>query len=569
MSALTDSLSAALSQGEEYGRPGLPNAGFSLGRKAGRVRRGVYRSDGRCVAEPEGHLHRIAPSPDGRLIAAEWAADADENAVLAIIDAHTGEMRVHPHIRIRYDTVLWKADSRRLEVVASRDDQIVSLDVESGEWEATATAQGTRVRFFRGGRGGLLARRATDGGTVLIDRASDTCLGTFAALFRAMPLADGILVWRDAGLDAVDIDGGIRWRWDSTEQIVDVAVQGEQVVVLVVRGGRSVIVTLRDGQIVRTQEVTAGHDAVSATGISVDAGVLHVAVEGPLTPPQIVECDRIATLDRRAAPAPSGATTVRHEIRTDDGADLVVHVTSDPDPSIPRPLILTCYGGFGVAYLPAFEPTIPAWLAHGGAYATAQLRGGGEHGVQWRDAGSGSNKHRTIADLAAVARALVDRGITRPELLVLVGASLGGVIVASCALEHPGLCAGVVTTGAPLDLLGLDGHPLGRLWKSEFGDDGTPEGRERVRRISPLSQAEALPRGSATPEFLGIVLEKDTRVIARDTVRTVEALLRAGGSARMWTAPAAGHGSNDLTSLHELGLTALDFAARLTMEHSE
>lgn len=566
MSAHRDSLSAALARAEEFGRPGLPDAGFSVGRANGHDHRAVYRSNGSLVIAPEGHLHRITPAPDGRLIAAEWAPEADENAVLAIIDVAAGEMRVHPEIRLRYDSVLWDAASRRLDVVASRDDRIVSLDVHTGETETTPTEPGVRTRLFPGGRTGLLSRRsAVEGKTVLVDRASDRRLGCFRALFRALPLGDGILVWHDGGIEGLDADGGSRWLWDDPRtQIVDVAVREERVLVLVVREGRSVLLDLVDGAVVRAQELSADSDTVSAGGIGLDGAVLRVAVEGPVTPPRIVEADPFEPLSVESSFP--GATTVRQEIQTDDGADIVVHVTAMAGGSDPRPLILTCYGGFGIPFLPAFEPTIPAWLAHGGVYATAQVRGGGEHGVQWREAGSGANKHRAITDLAAVARALVRSGITRSDLLVFAGASLGGVVVASCALAHPDICRGVVTTAAPLDLLGLDHHPLGALWKAEFGDDGTPEARERLRRISPLALAEAMPEWTAAPEFLGIVLEKDTRVLALDTSRTVDALERAGITARLWTAADAGHGSNDLQSLHELGLTVLDFAARLTME---
>lgn len=122
-----------------------------------------------------------------------------------------------------------------------------------------------------------------------------------------------------------------------------------------------------------------------------------------------------------------------------------------------------------------------------------------------------------------------------------------------------------MTTAAPLDLLALDDHPLGARWRAEFGDDDTPEAHARLRTLSPLARAEELPAGSPLPAYLGIVLGEDTRVLARDTHRMVDALRRAGGSARLWTAVDAGHGANATESLHELGLEVLDFAADVTM----
>ncbi|MBP5803184.1 S9 family peptidase [Microbacterium maritypicum] len=584
MSAHRSLLDDALARAERHGRPGLPLGGFTLGRADDRSRRGIHRVDGTTVIEPDGHLHRIFPSPDRRLVAVEWAPSADENAVFGIVDVAAGTLRPHPDIRLRYDTVLWAADSRSLDIVASRDRMLVTLDLETDEQRAVAIEPDVRLRLFPGGQSGLRALSSGSRGTTLTDRATGASLGRWSALLRASPLdaedpRTGVLVWHDGGLDAVANDGaandgaakggaakgGVLWHWsDPDAQIVDVAVHGDRVIVLAVADGRSVLIDLVDGvEIERSEAVSAGSDTLTTTAIGFDDGVLHLGVEGPLTPPRIVERTKeSATI--APPPAETVGATVRHDLPADDGATLTVHVTAPPGAEGPVPLILTCYGGFGVPHLPLFEPTVPAWVAFGGAYASAQLRGGGERGGAWREAGRGARKHRTIADLADVARGLIAAGITHPDLLVLAGASLGGVIAAGCAIEHPELCAGFVTTAAPLDLLALDDHPLGARWRAEFGDDGTPESRARLRALSPLAQAEALPVGAPIPSYLGVVLGEDTRVLARDTHRMVEALQQAGGSARLWTAAGAGHGANESAALHALGLTVLDFAADVT-----
>lgn len=573
-------LDDALARAERHGRPGLPVGGFTLGRAADRSRRGIHRLDGSTVIEPDGHLHRIFPSPDRSRIAVEWAPTADENAVFGLVDVAAGTLRLHPDIRLRYDTVLWAADSRSLDVVASRDRRLVTLDVETGETEVAPLPSEGRLRLFPGGESGLRALSSAGAGTTLTDRATGTPLGRWSALFRAWRLGTGVLVWHDRGLDAVLIDAAADaaddrapWHWhDPDVRIVDVAVQDDRVVVLAVTEGRSVLIDLDDGiEVGRTEPASSDADVLTTTMIGVDDGVLRLGVEGPLTPPRIVERAQLGTTI--LPPSSSRATTVRHDIPAGDGATLTVHVTS---PSAaegipgagttgPLPLILTCYGGFGVPHLPVFEPTVPAWVGFGGAYASAQLRGGGERGEAWRQAGYGERKHRTVVDLADVARGLIAAGVTRPDLLVLAGASLGGVVAAACALEHPELCAGFVTTAAPLDLLALDDHPLGSSWRAEFGDDGTPASRARLGALSPLARAESLPVGAPVPSYLGVVLGEDTRVLARDTHRMVESLRRTGGSARSWTAAGAGHGANESVALHDLGLALLDFAASVTV----
>ncbi|KJL26091.1 Prolyl endopeptidase [Microbacterium oxydans] len=573
-------LDDALTRAEHHGRPGLPLGGFALGRADGRTRRGIHRLDGSTVIEPDGHLHRIFPSPDRRLIAVEWAPTADENAVLGLVDVAAGTLHLHHDIRLRYDTVLWTADSRSLDVVASRDRQLVTLDVETGETRVAPLANEGRLRLFPGGASGLRALSSTGAGTTLTDRATGTPLGRWSALFRAGPLGSGVLVWHDRGLDAVSIDAAADsandstlWHWhDPDVRIVDVAVQDDRVVALAVAEGRSVLIDLDDGiEVGRAEPASSDADVLTTTMIGVDDGGLHLGVEGPLTPPRIVERAQLGTTI--APPSPySRATTVRHDIPAADGTTLTVHVTSPSTAegitgagtTDPLPMILTCYGGFGVPHLPVFEPTVPAWIEVGGAYAFAQLRGGGERGEAWREAGYGERKHRTVADLADVARGLIAAGVTRPDLLVLAGASLGGVVAAACALEHPELCAGFVTTAAPLDVLALEDHPLGAGWRAEFGDDGTPASRARLGALSPLARAESLPVGAPVPSYLGVVLGEDTRVLARDTHRMVESLRRAGGSARSWTAAGAGHGANESVALHDLGLAVLDFAAEVT-----
>ena len=566
MSAHRTLLDDALAQAERHGRPGLPVRGFTLGRADDRRGLGIHRLDGTTVIEPEGHLHRIFPAPDARLIAVEWAPTADENAVLGIVDVATGALRLHPDIRLRYDTVLWAADSRSLDVVASRDRMLVTLEVETDEQRRVPLDPEGRLRLFPGGQSGLRALSSASGGTTLTDRATGTLLGQWAAVHRAAPLGTGVLVWHDGGLDAVAEDGTARWHWQDPEaQIVDVAAHADQVVVLVVAEGRSVLIDLIDGvETARVEAATTAADALTPTMIGSDDGVLRLGVEGPLTPPRIVERAAHGTTTVSPAGPPTGTTT-RYDLPADDGATLSVHVSAPTATDGPLPLILTCYGGFGVPHLPRYEPTVSAWIEAGGAYATAQLRGGGERGAAWRDAGRGARKSRTIRDLADVARGLIDAGLTRPELLVLAGASLGGVVAAGCAVANPALCAGFVTTAAPLDLLALDDHPLGARWRAEFGDDDTPEAHARLRTLSPLARAEELPAGSTLPAYLGIVLGEDTRVLARDTHRMADTLRRAGGSARLWTAVDAGHGANATESLHELGLEVLDFAADVTM----
>ncbi|GHC84080.1 hypothetical protein GCM10007079_25710 [Nocardiopsis terrae] len=560
-------LDAALTKWERHGRPGLPENGFVLSRPPGRRRRGIYRADtGAPVIEPEGHILRMAPSPDGRSICVQLAEHADEDAALGLVDTASGALRLYPRVRCRYDPVLWDADSSGVELVAGRSHGLVRLDVGTGRPTVSAVPPDTRLRLFPGGRRGLLAESRPGSPSRLVDRATGTELAAFAAIVRALPAGDDIVVDDGARLQGLDPDSGARrWCWDDPDlRITSFAARGQDIVAVGVRAGRSVLVRLVQGSVAAEREVAHRGAPAVATGVSADAGRFHVLIEGPVLPPRVVPAEDLLS-DRPAAVGPeTPARTERHVFTAGDGARVPVVVTSPVGAEGPAPLILTCYGGFGVPSLPVFEPTVPAWVEYGGRYAIAQVRGGGEHGPAWRQAGRGPAKGRGIEDLAAVARGLVEAGLTRPDLLVLAGASHGGVLATSCALGTPDLCAGVVSTAAPLDLLNLGAHPLGRRWAAEFGASDTPEGTEHLRRISPLHRARELTPGTVPPRFLGIVLAEDSRVAADDTLAVADALRRAGGSADVWRAPETGHGGNHLDSLHRLGTTVLGFAATTT-----
>lgn len=569
-SALTV-LDAALTRWEWHGRPGLPDRGFTLGRQPGRRRRGIYRAaTGAPVFEHPWHITRMAPAPDGRHIAVQLAERADEDAAFGLVEVTSGRLRLFPHLRCRYDPVLWDSGSRTVELVAGRSHRLVTVDVVSGRLTTTDVPADVRTRLFPGASRGLLARSRAGSPTQLLDRATGAEIAAFPAVVRVLPLGTGVLVDDGTHLRALDPrTGGETWAWrDRSLRVTDVATDRLQVLVAGVRAGRSVLVRLVEGEPVDDRPVVHGGEPLTASGVGADGGRFHVLVEGPSRPPEVVAADELTRAGPAGpVPATTGARSPRtawHTVTADDGASVQVAITSPADADGPAPMILTCYGGFGVPSLPVFEPTIPAWIEHGGRYATAQVRGGGEHGAAWREAGRGANKHRGIDDLACVARGLVAAGLTRPDLLVLVGASHGGVLVTACALGAPQLCAGVVATAAPLDLLDLDAHPGGHRWVTEFGAPDSPDGVQRLRAISPLHRARALPPGTAVPRFLGITLEEDSRVAAEDTRAVVEVLRGIGGDATHWRAEHTGHGGNHLESLHRLGSTVLGFAAAAT-----
>lgn len=563
-------LDSALTAWEQLGRPGVPDRGFTLDRRAGRERRGIYHAvTGEPVLEPDEHILSMSPAPDGRHIAVQLAARADEEAILALVEVSTAGLRRFSDIRCRYEPMRWNRDSRTLELIARDPNRLVHIDVRDGDVSTEQVAEDARVRLFPGGTYGMLTESRPGEPTQLIDRRRRTCLAMFPAIMRVLDFGEDVLVHAGRSIHVLTSHSGEeRWAWqDPLLQITALTTTRDTVYLAGVRAGTSRLIALVGGKVVTDLPVRCAGSAAVATDLASDAnGDVHVLVEAPMLPPRVVTARALLSPDVQSAQAdmPSSARTTMLEVPADDETTLTATVTSPAGFDGPAPMILTCYGGFGVADLPVFEPTIPAWTESGGHYATAQVRGGGEHGAAWREAGRGRNKHRGIDDLACIARGLINAGLTRPELLVLVGASHGGVLATSCALVHPGLCTAVISTAAPLDLLRLGDHPLGSAWSREFGDPDTSEGLAEMRRISPLHRARSLPEGTVPPRFFGIVLAEDSRVNAVSTEEVAAALEDKGAHTTVWHAPATGHGSNHLHSLHRLGAVVLSFAAAAT-----
>lgn len=582
-------INAALTRWEHHGRPGLPNSGFTLSRLPGKTRYGIYHADTAIpVLEPEEHILLMAPSPDGRHVALQLARKADEEAILAILEVTTGDLRQYPSIRCRYDPMLWSDDARTVEFAARDPHKIVRLTPSTNTMATRRVADAARVRLFPGGSYGMLTESRPGQPTRLVDRETGHCIASFPAIFSVTELDKGILVHHAGGIQLLDPSTGHEhWSWrDPSLTLTGLTTMHDVAYIIGVRAGESRLLEVVDGSTVKDTPVRYGGSAAVASGIAnndISNDEVYLLIEAPTLPPRIITVDELLRPTESSAAAKPQSTSMSesHSSRTryldliaDDAEPLTAVVTSPHGVDSPAPMILTCYGGFGVADLPVFEPTIPAWVEAGGHYATAYVRGGGEHGAAWREAGRGRNKQRGIEDLACIARGLIDAGLTRPELLILVGASHGGVLVTSCALGHPGLCSGVISTAAPLDLLSLEDHPLGAAWSQEFGDHDTIEGINEMHRISPLYRAQHFADGNADgtadtnhavpPQFLGIILDEDSRVNGESTHAVATELERHGGWATVWHAAKTGHGGNHLDRLHSLGAVILSFAATVT-----
>ncbi len=175
-----------------------------------------------------------------------------------------------------------------------------------------------------------------------------------------------------------------------------------------------------------------------------------------------------------------------------------------------NPTVLTAYGGFQISMTPSYSGVIgKLWLEHGGVYVLANIRGGGEFGPAWHEAGLKTHRQRIYDDFYAVGRDLVARKITDPRHLGIVGGSNGGLLMGVEFTEHPDMWNAVQIEVPLLDMLRYEHIEAGASWVAEYGSVSVPAERAFLEKISPYQN---LRGGVAYPEPFIWTTTKDDRV---------------------------------------------------------
>jgi prolyl oligopeptidase len=174
------------------------------------------------------------------------------------------------------------------------------------------------------------------------------------------------------------------------------------------------------------------------------------------------------------------------------------------------PTLLYAYGGFQVSMTPAYSATVgKLWLEKGGVYVVANIRGGGEFGPPWHNAGLKLNRMRVYEDFFAVSQDLVARKITSPRRLGVMGGSNGGLLMGVALTKHPELYRAVVIQVPLFDMIGYTHIGAGASWVGEYGDPAIPAERAVIESYSPYQNLRA---GQAYPRVFIETSTKDDRV---------------------------------------------------------
>ena len=202
----------------------------------------------------------------------------------------------------------------------------------------------------------------------------------------------------------------------------------------------------------------------------------------------------------------------QHEATSKDGTRIPYFLVSRKD--LQRhggnPTLLYAYGGFEISMTPGYSGTVgAAWLERGGTYVVANLRGGGEFGPAWHQAGLKENRQRIYDDFAAVSQDLITKGITKPEHLGIVGGSNGGLLVGVAYTQHPELYNAVAVRVPLFDMRRYNKLLAGASWMAEYGNPDKPEEWAYISKYSPYQNIRS---GQKYPRVFFSTTTRDDRV---------------------------------------------------------
>ncbi|MDB9337572.1 prolyl oligopeptidase family serine peptidase [Nodularia spumigena] len=213
-----------------------------------------------------------------------------------------------------------------------------------------------------------------------------------------------------------------------------------------------------------------------------------------------------------------------------------------------NPTYLYAYGGFNVSMTPSFSVSTLVWMEMGGVYAMPNIRGGGEYGEEWHQAGMKEKKQNVFDDFIAAAEWLIDNNYTRHARLAIAGGSNGGLLVGACMTQRPELFGAALPAVGVMDMLRFHKFTIGWAWVPEYGSPDKPEEFPALYSYSPLHN---LKPGTAYPATLITTADHDDRVVPAHSFKfaaTLQANHAGDAPVLIRIETKAGHGAGKPTA---------------------
>ena len=357
----------------------------------------------------------------------------------------------------------------------------------------------------------------------------------------------------------------VKFQLDAPQQWQDVIAETEHVLSVSAAGGQffaqymvDAISQVKqfslDGQLVREIALPGPGDAAGFNGKANDTTVYY-SFDNYKTPSTLFKLD-IASGESsiyRPSKAPFDSDAYVSEqvfFKSKDGTEVPMIIThrADLDPERVHPTILYGYGGFNISLTPSFSSAMAAWLEAGGVYAVPNLRGGGEYGKAWHDAGTQMNKQNVFDDFIAAAEYLIANGITDAQHLAVRGGSNGGLLVGAVMTQRPDLMAVALPAVGVLDMLRYHTFTAGAGWAYDYGT--AEQSKAMFDYLLGYSPVHNVQGGTEYPATLVTTGDHDDRVVPAHSFKFAAHLqAKQGGSAPVMIRieKDAGHGAGTPT----------------------
>ena len=540
------------------------------------------------------NLQWFVPGPDGEQLLYGLIDAGTEQYDLELFDVGRGEVvdRIAAVGRCNPGTVAWldggfyymetgsagggdQLDKQLRYHVVGGEDRLVTDDIPTERWPTVQVDRDTGVVVVAVGELAadtelyVLADGRLDPVVTGVDAAFDPLVANGRVYVRTNYRAPrGAVLATDidelAGLEGPDGFGTAVPEGDDV--VAEIAPAGNGIAVHRVREARSVVsvhradgrhrheLTLPEFVEIPREGLASGETTddlfVHLTSFERPKSVVHADVGPDATGDDWRVVQQPTVPDRFDPQGDLDLTVRRHRVESTDGASVPVYVVhrADLDPDGDAPALLYGYGGFRISLLPHTDPYRLPFLADGGVFALACLRGGAEFGERWHEAGAREQKQHTFDDFEAAARALVETGYTSHDRLAARGGSNGGLTVSAALTREPDLFGAVVANVPLTDMLRFHEFLLGQAWTGEFGTPEKPAAFDWLRSYSPYHSVEHRPY----PPTLLTTAAGDTRVHpahARKMTARLQHATTGDAPVCYRSVDDAGHGAGTPTSL--------------------
>lgn len=541
---------------------------------------------------------------DGATALAEWAASDDGRHLLyavqdggtdwrtlRVLNVETGELAADEIKWVKFSNLAWKKDgsgffySRFSE--PEKDGTFQSLNVNQQVYfHALGTVQAEDVLIYKTSDHPKRnhAAEVTDDGKYLLITSSE---GTddryelhFAQLDAKGPLKVRKLVsgldhdWKLAGsagptfffltnkgaprgrLVALDVRRGERSLKplvaESADTMIGASLVGSRVILAYLGDAKSEAeLRLFDGKYVAPIRLPGIGTAAGFGGKAGDPETFF-SFSSFATPPTVYRFDTASGRSEiwaqpKVAFKPADYSTEQQFYTSKDGTKVPMFIVRKKTTGPGAPTLLYGYGGFNIAQTPGFSATRLAWIEQGGVLAIANLRGGGEYGKNWHDAGRLARKQNVFDDFISAGEYLISSGIAGKGRLAIEGRSNGGLLVGAVVNQRPDLFAAALPAVGVMDMLRFDRFTAGRYWVDDYGDPAKEADFRVLRSYSPYHN---IVEGKDYPAIMVLTADTDDRVVPGHSFKYAAALQAADAGDKphlIRIETRAGHGSGKPT----------------------